>query len=158
MRQRPHDPCCSRPAGARRARGILGAFVSTARRDLLHQRPRRRLDRRRALRLRRQLRRALVRPHQLRRGRRVDVPACSRVPVEEKPATMPDALRASSGITTVGNVPSLLLAALVGGVFALVVGVAADAALRPRGRHRDVRGARDHEQHPPLLRRRSGPG
>ena len=48
--------------------------------------------------------------------------------------------------------PSLALAALAGGVFALVVGLAADAALRARRRHRDVRRARDHAQRPPLLR------
>lgn len=44
------------------------------------------------------------------------------VPEQEKPATMPylfDLLRD----TTVGNVPSLLIAAAVGGVFALVVGL-----------------------------------
>jgi branched-chain amino acid transport system permease protein len=44
------------------------------------------------------------------------------VPVEEKPATMPS-LYGFLGDTTVGNVPSLLLAALVGGVFALVAGL-----------------------------------
>jgi branched-chain amino acid transport system permease protein len=44
------------------------------------------------------------------------------VPEQEKPATMPylfDFLRE----TTVGNVPSLLIAAVVGGVFALLVGL-----------------------------------
>ena len=44
------------------------------------------------------------------------------VPVEEKPATMPS-LFGFLADTTVGNVPSLLLAALVGGVFALVAGL-----------------------------------
>ncbi len=44
------------------------------------------------------------------------------VPVEEKPATMPS-LYGFLADTTVGNVPSLLLAALVGGVFALVAGL-----------------------------------
>ena len=44
------------------------------------------------------------------------------VPVEEKPATMPY-LFGFLADTTVGNVPSLLLAALVGGVFALVAGL-----------------------------------
>ena len=44
------------------------------------------------------------------------------VPVEEKPATMPS-LFGFLGDSTVGNVPSLLLAALVGGVFALVAGL-----------------------------------
>jgi branched-chain amino acid transport system permease protein len=44
------------------------------------------------------------------------------VPVEEKPATMPY-LFDFLGSRTVGNVPSLLIAAVVGGVFALVVGL-----------------------------------
>jgi branched-chain amino acid transport system permease protein len=45
------------------------------------------------------------------------------VPLGEKPAIMPN-LAGFLGDTTVGNVPSLLLAAAVGGVFALVVGLA----------------------------------
>ena len=44
------------------------------------------------------------------------------VPVEEKPATMPY-LFGFLADTAVGNVPSLLLASLVGGVFALVAGL-----------------------------------
>ena len=80
------------------------------------------VDRRRALRLHRQLGRALVRARQLRRGRRVDRPACSSVPVSEKPAIMPN-LAGFLRDRTVGTVPSLALAALVGGVFALVVGL-----------------------------------
>ena len=44
------------------------------------------------------------------------------VPVEEKPATMPS-LFGFLADTTVGNVPSLALAALAGGVFALVAGL-----------------------------------
>jgi branched-chain amino acid transport system permease protein len=44
------------------------------------------------------------------------------VPVEEKPATMPF-LFGFLADTTVGNVPSLLLAALAGGIFALVAGL-----------------------------------
>ncbi len=44
------------------------------------------------------------------------------VPVEEKPATMPYLFH-FLGSRTVGNVPSLLIAAVVGGVFALVVGL-----------------------------------
>ena len=44
------------------------------------------------------------------------------VPVAEKPATMPS-LFGFLADTTVGNVPSLLLAALVGGVFALLAGL-----------------------------------
>jgi branched-chain amino acid transport system permease protein len=44
------------------------------------------------------------------------------VPVGEKPATMPYLFH-FLGSRTVGNVPSLLIAALVGGVFALVVGL-----------------------------------
>jgi branched-chain amino acid transport system permease protein len=45
------------------------------------------------------------------------------VPTGEKPAIMPN-LAGFLRHTTVGNVPSLLLAAAVGGVFALVVGLA----------------------------------
>jgi branched-chain amino acid transport system permease protein len=45
------------------------------------------------------------------------------VPVAEKPAIMPN-LAHFLRSTTVGNVPSLVLAALAGGVFALVVGLA----------------------------------
>jgi len=44
------------------------------------------------------------------------------VPVAEKPAAMPN-LAHFLARTTVGNVPSLLLAALAGGVFALVAGL-----------------------------------
>jgi branched-chain amino acid transport system permease protein len=44
------------------------------------------------------------------------------VPIAEKPAIMPN-LAHGLRDTTVGNVPSLLLAAAVGGVFALVVGL-----------------------------------
>jgi branched-chain amino acid transport system permease protein len=44
------------------------------------------------------------------------------VPVEEKPATMPYLFH-FLGSRTVGNVPSLLIAGVVGGVFALVVGL-----------------------------------
>jgi branched-chain amino acid transport system permease protein len=44
------------------------------------------------------------------------------VPVGEKPATMPYLFH-FLGSRTVGNVPSLLIAALVGGLFALVVGL-----------------------------------
>ena len=44
------------------------------------------------------------------------------VPVAEKPATMPYLFH-FLGSRTVGNVPSLLIAAAVGGVFALVVGL-----------------------------------
>jgi branched-chain amino acid transport system permease protein len=45
------------------------------------------------------------------------------VPLAEKPAIMPNLAR-FLGDTTVGNVPSLLLAAAAGGIFALVVGLA----------------------------------
>ena len=51
------------------------------------------------------------------------------VPVEEKPATMPNLFGFLSD-TTVGNVPSLLLAALVGGAVRASRGAAADAAVR----------------------------
>jgi branched-chain amino acid transport system permease protein len=45
------------------------------------------------------------------------------VPVGEKPAIMPNLAHFLRG-TTVGNLPSLVLAAVAGGVFALVVGLA----------------------------------
>jgi branched-chain amino acid transport system permease protein len=45
------------------------------------------------------------------------------VPTAEKPAIMPNLAHFLRG-ATVGNIPSLLLAALAGGVFALVVGLA----------------------------------
>ena len=62
-----------RRAGAarRRSRRCSAARRLGVDRDLLHQRARRGRDRRRALRLRRELGRALVRPHQLRRRRRL---------------------------------------------------------------------------------------
>jgi ABC-type branched-subunit amino acid transport system permease subunit len=44
------------------------------------------------------------------------------IPEQEKPATMPYLFDFLSS-TTVGNVPSLVIAAVVGGVFALVVGL-----------------------------------
>ena len=49
---------------------------------------------------------------------------------------------------TIGNVPSLLLAAALGGALRVPRRLAADASVRPRGRDRDVRRARDHAQHP----------
>ena len=78
-------------------------------------------------------------------------PECSRC----RAARSRRSCRASSGScerTTVGNVPSLVLAALVGGIAAGRRRVAVDAAVGPRRRHRDVRGARDHAQPPALLR------
>ena len=92
----------------------------------------------------------VVRAHQLRRASAPGPPACSRCRSAEKPAIMPN-LAHFLRHRTVGNVPSLVLAAVVGGVFALVVGAAADAALRARRGHRDVRRARDHAQ-PAALR------
>ena len=72
------------------------------------------------------------------------------VPAGEKPAIMPN-LAHFLVHRNVGNITSLVLAAVVGGVFALLVGMPADAALRTGGRHRHVRRARDHAQ-PPALR------
>ena len=59
------------PAALVVAAALLGSVVVGLDRGLLHQCARRRLDRRRDLRLRRELGRAVVRPHQLRRGRRL---------------------------------------------------------------------------------------
>ena len=89
--------------------------------DLLHQRARLGRHRRRPLRLRRELGRALVRPHQLRRRRRLGgrgAGGAERGEAGDDAEPRP----ASSAITTVGNVPSLLIAAAVGGVFALFAG------------------------------------
>ena len=90
--------------------------------DVLHRRARQGRDRRRALRLHRQLRRALVRPHQLRRARRLDGRrALGAAQREAGDHAEPRAL--SSRDRTTGNLTSLVLAALVGGVCAFVVGV-----------------------------------
>ena len=144
---------CARCSSARRCsssrRRSSAAFVSPRDRARVPQRARRRRDRRRALRLRRQLGRALVRPHQLRRRRRVP----GRRPdgaAESKPGVLPDLFPLLRD-HDVGNVPSLALAAAVGGVFALARRDAADAPVGARGRHRDVRRARDHAQRAPLL-------
>ena len=94
---------------------------------------------------------ALVRPHQLRRRRRLRRGRARPCRPTSKPAVLPDALRASSATTTIGNFQSLLLAAAVGGALRVPRRAAADAAVGARGGHRDVRRARDHAQHPPLL-------
>ena len=76
MRARSHDRGSARRARWRSSspRAIVGTFLSSARpRSTSSTRPGLGRDRRRALRLRRQLRRPLVRPDQLRRGRRVRV-------------------------------------------------------------------------------------
>ena len=78
------------------------------------------------------------------------------VPTSEKPAIMPNLAHFLVHRHT-DNVTSLAVAAVVGGIAAFVVGHPADAALRPRRRHRDVRGARDHAQ-PPHLRGAHRPG
>ena len=79
------------------------------------------------------------------------------VPLGEKPAIMPN-LAHFLRDTTVGNVPSLALAAAVGRRVRARRRAAADAALGPRRRHRDVRRARDHAQRAALLREdRPGP-
>ena len=67
------------------------------------------------------------------------------IPVESKTGVLPDLFPILRD-HTLGNIPSLALAALVGGVMALILGHAADAALGPGCRHRDARRARDHAQ------------
>ena len=138
-------------AARRRRRDRSASFVSHDERDLLPDRARLGRDRRRDLRLRRQLRRALVRADQLLRGRRLgrgrdDRPARGR---EAGDDARP--LPTSCATTTVGNVPSLVLAAAVGGVFAFLVGLPLMRLSGSRGRDRDVRRARDHAQPPALL-------
>ena len=73
------------------------------------------------------------------------------IPEQEKPATMPYLFDFLSS-TTVGNVPSLLIAARGGRRVRAPRRPSAHAAVRARRGHRDVRGARDHQQHPSLLR------
>ena len=129
---------------------LLGSFASTGDGDLLRQRARVGDDRRRALRVRRQLGRRLVRPHQLCRRRRVGGGG---------------ALRAGRGEAGDHAVPVPVPARPHGGQRPVAVDrrgsgrdlraarrPAADAALRARCRHRDLRRARDHAQPPALLR------
>ena len=124
---------------------LLGTLVSISTAELLHRHAREGGDRRRALRLHRQLGRALVRAHQLRRARRLDGRrAVGPGRREAGDHAEPRALPACTGRRATSR--RSLLAAVVGGVCALVVGAPADAALRPRRGHRDVRGARDHAQ------------
>ena len=153
--RRPRWSACEAPrrlAGAASAPVVLvvvAALLGTARlaldADVLHRHAREGRDRRRALRVHRQLGRALVRAHQLRRDRRVDgrraLGAGGR---EAGDHAEPRALPARP--TRSATCRRSLLAAVVGGVCALLVGTAADAALGPRSRHRDVRRARDHAQ------------
>ena len=79
------------------------------------------------------------------------------VPSEEKPAHDAGPRPASSATRRSGTSPRSRIAAAVGGVFALARGPRADAPLGPRCGDRDVRRARDHEQHPPL-QDKIGPG
>ena len=69
------------------------------------------------------------------------------IPVESKSGVLPDLFPILRD-HTLGNVSSLVLAALVGGLLALVARPAADAPLGPGRRHRHVRRARDHAQRP----------
>ena len=135
----------SRPRSAARQRCI------DLDRGLLRQRARRRHDRRRSLRVRRELRRALVRSHQLRRRRRVGGRRPLRPRRREARRSCPACSR-SSAITRSATSRRSCVAA--GGRRRLRAPrrSAADAALRPRGRYRDVRRARDHPQRPAVLR------
>ena len=118
--------------------------------DLLHQRARRGRDGGGALRLRGQLGRALLRPRELRRRRRLgggralgagggearDDAVSLRLPRRDDGRQRPVAPRR-------GRDRVRLRAAR---------GPPADAPLRARSGHRDLRRPRDHEQRPPLLR------
>ena len=70
------------------------------------------------------------------------------VPLESKKGVLPTLFPLLRD-HTIGNVPSLLLAAGSAALFALPGRPAADAAVRPRRGDRHLRGARDHAQHPP---------
>ena len=74
------------------------------------------------------------------------------VPEQEKPAIMPYLFDFLPSTRPSGTSRRSSSRRAVGGVFALARRAPADAPLGPRGGHRDVRRARDHEQPPPLLR------
>ena len=105
--------------------GALGAGnASLGERDLLAERAGLGRDRRRDLRLRRQLGCVVVRPHQLRRRRRVSRPAVLTAAAGAKAGRTRHPSTRCSATTRLSGVPtSLLLAAAVGGVFALLVGL-----------------------------------
>ena len=69
------------------------------------------------------------------------------VPLESKHGVLPD-LYPLLRDHTIGNLPSLVLATVVGRRVRVSRRDPADAPLGARGRHRDVRGARDHAQPP----------
>ena len=101
--------------------GLVAATASPRERDLVPERARLRRDRRRAVRVRRQLGRALVRPDQLRRRRRVrrrrdDGPAR----VEE--SVLPSSSR-SCATTRRERAVARCSPPLAGGIFAFVVGM-----------------------------------
>ena len=118
-------------------------------RDLRDQRARECRDRRRALRLHRQLRRPLVRTHQLRRrrcvGRRraLDAGGGEARDHAEPREPPPRPHRRQRLVARARGRRRRCLRARRG--------PAADAPLRARRRDRDVRRARDHPQRPPLL-------
>ena len=110
------------PLCARRGRRAHRNARLDVDRDLRDQRARERRDRRRALRLHRQLGRALVRSHQLRRRRRVG----RRRALDARAGKARDhaaPLRAFFAITRSATSASLALAAAVGAAYALVVGL-----------------------------------
>ena len=112
-----------RPGRPRRARRrSLGTLRLDRDRDLLPERARLGRDRRRDLRLRRQLRRALVRPHQLRRRRRL---GGRRALGAGRPRSRRSCRTSSrsSATTRSGTSRRCSLAAAVGGLYALLVGL-----------------------------------
>ena len=78
------------------------------------------------------------------------------VPLESKTGVLPELFPLLRD-HTIGNVASLALAAAVGGVFALLVGLPLMRLSGLAAGHRDVRRARDHAQPAARVDRRSGP-
>ena len=102
--------------------GIAGAFTLGRDRDRAQERAHQHRDRDRALRVHRQLRRALVRPRQLRRSRRLRSPP-SRRSTPSRRRRYPTTCSASCTTWSVSMPISLVLAAIVGGGYAFLVGI-----------------------------------
>ena len=124
-------------------------------RGLLHRLARQGVDRRRALRLHRQLRRPFVRPRQLRRARRLGRRRALRAGRREardhaEPRRLPPRPHGRQrAVARARGARRRRLRARRR--------PRADAALGPRRRHRDVRRARDHAQRASATTRRSAP-
>ena len=142
----------ARAGAARRVTAVVGSVRLALDRDLLHQRARRRSA------------------SSSRSTSSSATPACSRSATSASSRSAPGrracspcrsrrsrrrcpTCSGSSRDTTIGQRPvARARRARRAGVFALVAGLPLMRLSGPRGRHRHVRGARDHEQHPALLR------